>query len=308
VLDGFNAREPLLRYLLRHGITLVQVVPGPNHAIAGQAGIFRTDRGSTDDATVRFPSAMVFNLGEAAKRGDGGTSTRMGIAALIRQALGGDGGTSTRMGIAALIRQALAEADRRKAKDEKRDLDREALMPVLRRTLPAMFVAHREDDIATALRLTREFSLKTWLSQATEAYLVTDAIKRAGVPVLTAPTTQRAGGLDRFNSCFENAGICADAGIPIAMTSSFEGYVPKTRVVLFEAGVAAANRLGWERALRSLTIDAATILGIDDQYGSIEPGKVADLVLFNGDPFEYTSNIVAVYGKGELVYQRTSKR
>ena len=206
--------------------------------------------------------------------------------------------------IAALIRQALAEAARRTTKDEKRDLDREALMPVLDRRLPALFVANSENDIATALRLTKEFQLKTWLSQATEAFLATDAIAKAGVPVLLAPTTQRPGGLDRFNSSFENAGICADAGIPIAMTSSFEGYVPKTRVVLFEAGVAAANRLGWNRALKALTIDAATILGIDEQYGSIEKGKVADLVLYNGDPFEYTSNIVAVYGKGELVYKR----
>ncbi|MHC4954718.1 MAG: amidohydrolase family protein [Planctomycetota bacterium] len=284
VLDGFNPRERLLRYLLRHGVTLVQVVPGPDHAIAGQAGIFRTDRGTIDEATVRFPSAMVFNIGERVK--------------------GGDSGTKTRMGIAALIRQAFVEAARRTAKDEKRDLDREALMPVLERKLPAMFVAHREDDIATALRLAKEFKLDAWLSQATEAFLATDAIAKAGVPVLAAPTTQRAGGLERFNSCFENAGICADAGIPIAMTSSFEGYVPKTRVVLFEAGVAAVNRLGWQRALRSLTIDAAKILGIDKEYGSIEKGKVADLVLFNGDPFEFTSNIVAVYGKGELVYKR----
>ena len=68
--------------------------------------------------------------------------------------------------------------------------------------------------------------------------------------------------------------------------------------------MAAANRLGWQRTLKALTIDAAKILRIDDQYGSIEQGKVADLVLYNGDPFEYTSNIVAVYGRGELVYKR----
>ena len=284
VIDGFNPREPLLRYLLRHGVTLIQATPGPSRPIAGQAGIFRTDRGTPEEATVKFPSAMVFNLGERVK--------------------GAEGGPRTRMGVAAQIRQSLAEAARRTAKDEKIDLDRQALIPVIQNFLPAIFVAHREDDIATALRIAKEFHLKAILSQATEGFLSTAAIKKAGVPVLLAPTTQRSGGLERFNSTFENAGICADAGIPIAFTSSFEGYVPKTRVVLFEAGVAAVNRLGWQRALRALTIDAARILGIDDKYGSLEQGKVADLVLYDGDPFEYTSHITAVYGKGELVYKR----
>jgi len=284
VIDGFNPREPLLRYLLRHGITLVQATPGPSAPIAGQAGIFRTDRGTLKEATVKFPSAVVFNLGESVKRGDGMPTTRMGIAARIRQ--------------------SLAEAARRTAKDEKVDLDREALMPLIQGSLPAIFVAHREDDIATALRIAKEFHLRAMISQGTEAFLSTAAIKSAGVPLLLAPTTQRTGGLERFNSTFENAGICADAGITIAFTSSFEGYVPKTRVVLFEAGVAAANRLGWDRAVRALTIDAAKILGIDDKYGSLAPGKVADIVLYDGHPLEYTSHISAVYGRGELVYER----
>ncbi|MHC4940537.1 MAG: amidohydrolase family protein [Planctomycetota bacterium] len=281
VIDGFNAREKLVRYLLAHGVTILQAVPGPTEPIAGQAGIFRTDRDTVEEATIRFPSAMVFNLGEAVKRGEGAPDTRMGIAAIIRK--------------------ALSEAQQ---ESEEVDLNRAALVPVVEGKLPAMFVANREDDIATALRIAEEFKLKTWLSQATEACLVTDMIKQAGVPVLIAPTTQRAGGLEKYNSCFDMAGVVADAGIPLAFTSSFEGYVPKTRVVLFEAGVAVPNRLGWQRALRALTIDAAKILGIDADHGSLEPGKVADLVCYDGDPFEYTSHVVAVYGKGELVFSR----
>ena len=92
--------------------------------------------------------------------------------------------------------------------------------------------------------------------------------------------------------------------VPVAISSGYESYVPKTRVVLFEAGVAAANGLGWERALRSVTIDAARILGCDEDRGSIEPGKWADLVCYAGDPFEYTENVTAVYGEGRLVCRR----
>jgi len=279
-LDGFNPRERLLGYLLRHGVTVLQCVPGPRNPISGQAGIF-----TTTGKTVRFPSAMVFNLGEGPKRNDG-------------QAPG------TRMGTAAIIRQALAEAKwpGKKDADNAIDLNRAALQPVLRGELPAVFVAHREDDIVTALRIAREFGLKLVLSQATEGFLLPDRLK--GVMVLAAPTMQRAGGLERYNSCFENAAIMADAGVRLAITSGYESYVPKTRVILFEAGVAAANGLGFDRALRAVTIDAARALGIDREFGSIERGKRADLACFDGDPFEYTSHCQAVFVEGRLVYAR----
>lgn len=285
-LDGFNPREPLLRYLLEHGVTLVHCVPGPGNAISGQAGVFRTFADTTEKATVLFPSAMVFNLGEEAKRDP-------------------EKAPGTRMGVAALIRGALAAAGAPRKDDEKeRDLNREALAELLAGKMPALFVGHREDDLLTAIRIAREFGLRAILSQATEGYLVKDEIRAAGVPVLAAPTMQRAGDLERFNTCLENAALLADAGVPVAITSGYESYVPKTRVVLFEAAVAAANGLYFGPALRAVTIDAATILGIADRYGSLEPGKVADLVCYDGDPFEYTTHVTAVYGNGRLVYRR----
>ena len=110
----------------------------------------------------------------------------------------------------------------------------------------------------------------------------------------------RTGG-DARNATFETAGMLYDAGIPIAFQSGYEGYVPKTRVILFEAGVAAANGLGMENALRVLTIDAAEILGIQDHVGSLEAGKDADVAMFNGDPLEYTSNVTGVIIDGVKV-------
>ena len=86
--------------------------------------------------------------------------------------------------------------------------------------------------------------------------------------------------------------------------TGFEGYVPKNRVLLFEAGVAAANGMGFEGALRASTIESAKILGIADRVGSLEPGKDADVVLYDGDPFEYTSHVTAVLVNGNVSYQR----
>lgn len=99
----------------------------------------------------------------------------------------------------------------------------------------------------------------------------------------------------------ETAAKLYEAGIPIAFQSGYEGYVPKTRVVHYEAGVAAANGLGKDNALKVLTIDAAKLLGIDNRVGSLERGKDADLVMFNGDPLEYITNVTGVIINGEKV-------
>jgi imidazolonepropionase-like amidohydrolase len=102
------------------------------------------------------------------------------------------------------------------------------------------------------------------------------------------------------NLSVETAGKLHDAGIPIAMQSSYESYVPKTRVVLLEAAVAAANGLGFEPALASITIDAAKLLGIAERTGSLEKGKDGDVALYDGDPFEYTSHCVGTVIEGQV--------
>ncbi|MEN8181387.1 MAG: amidohydrolase family protein, partial [Myxococcota bacterium] len=178
-------------------------------------------------------------------------------------------------------------------------------MPLARR-IPVIATARREDDIATALRIAEEFDLDLQLADAVEAYLAADRIAEAGVPVHVGPVMERVGSLETMNLTLENAAILAERGIPITFQSGFEGYVPRTHVVLFEAALAGAWGLGFERALSVLTLDAAQRLGIDDRVGSLEPGKHADLVLFDGDPFEYTSHVQAVLVNGEIVHQRLS--
>ena len=104
--------------------------------------------------------------------------------------------------------------------------------------------------------------------------------------------------METFNSHLCNAAVLADHKIPLAIGTGFEGYVPKTRVLRHEAAMAMVNGLGFDRALAAITLDAAKILGIDDRFGSIEPGKVADLVLYDGDPFEHTTHVTHTMRKG----------
>jgi imidazolonepropionase-like amidohydrolase len=175
----------------------------------------------------------------------------------------------------------------------------EALARVLSGELPLLVTVNRHQDIMSALRVQQEFGFRLVLDSAADAHLLVDEIAAAGVPVIVHATMARASG-ERENASMETAAVLSEAGIPVALQSGYEGYVPKTRVVLFEAAIAAANRLGFDGALASITIDAARVLGLEDRVGSIEVGKDGDLALYDGDPFEYTSHCLGTVIEGEL--------
>jgi imidazolonepropionase-like amidohydrolase len=296
VLDGFNPREPLLQFQCEQGVTVIHATPGRSNVFAGQSGVFRTHGLSAEAMTLRFPAGLLINLGEVPKQA---TPSRF---------------PATRMGTAGLVRNALTEArnyarKQSKAKDEEkrppRNSKSEALGLALERKIPVIISAHRADDLDTALRLAGEFHLQAILDLATEGYLIADTLAQAKVPVIAHPTMQRVGAsLETFNSHLCNAGLMADHQIPLAIGTAFEGYVPKTRVLRHEAAMAMVNGLGFERALRAITQDAAAILGIADRFGSLEPGKVADIVLYDGDPFEHTTHVTHTVVGGRVVFSR----
>ncbi len=297
VLDGFNPNEPLLRFIREQGVTVIHAVPGRANVIAGRTGVFRTYGRSAEGMTLRFPAGLLVNLGEVPKGSYPGKfpNTRMGAANLVRTALA----------------QARANArKRRDATDDKRppvNMKLEALEGVLDGKVPVYFSAHRADDLATALRLAGEFHLRPVLDLATEGYLIADLIASARAPVVVHPTMQRVGSsLETLNSYTGNAAVLAGHGVLVAVGTSFEGYVPKTRVLRHEAAMAMVNGLGFKRALRAVTLDAARVLEIADRFGSLETGKVADLVLYDGDPFEYTTHVVYTVIGGRVVYDRAA--
>ncbi len=298
-LDGFNPSEPLLQYLLEQGVTVIHTCPGRANVIAGMTGVFRTHGRSAESMVVRYPQAMLFNLGTHPK------------------AAYKDKRPNTRMGTSAIIRTALSDAANyvRKQKNVKagdpqpdRDLKHEALASVLEKKVPAMFCAQRADDLLTALRLVREFKLKGVVALASEGYLISDQLAQAKVPVIVHPTMQRVGDLETYNSILGNAAALSDAKVRVAIGSGVESYVPKSRVIRHEAAIGMVYGLGFERALRTITLDAAQILGIADRFGSLEVGKVADLVLYDGDPFEHTTYVSHVLVDGRLVFDRSTRQ
>jgi imidazolonepropionase-like amidohydrolase len=284
-LDAFAHDEELVGWVRSFGITTVQVGPSPGALSGGQTSVFKT-RGRSADADLVSDAPMVqFTVGPSVRGNFQNAGTRARGIALLREALIGA--------------QRYAE-QQNGDKAPARNLRNEALARVLSGEAVALITAHQAHDILTALRLAEEFGLRMVLDGGAEAYRVIDELRAAGVPVILHPTMMRAGGEVR-NASMETAARLADAGILFAIQSGYEGYVPKTRVVLFEAAIAAANGLDRQRALAAITLDAARILGLESRVGSIAPGKDADLVLFNGDPFEYVTRVCGVLIEGEIV-------
>lgn len=290
-IDAYNAQEDLIEWIRGFGVTTIHTGHAPGELISGQTLIAKTTGRTAKDAVIVDAKAIAATIGPAAQKSGGKSpGTRGKTMAMLRAEL--------------IKAREYAEKQKRAAADKSdspsRELRMEALGRVLSGEQPLMITTNRAQDISSALRLAKEFNIKIWLDGAAEAYLLVDDIKAAGVPVIVHPTMTRA--IDeRENLSFETAGKLAAAGVPIALQSGYEAYVPKTRVVLFEAGVAAANGLPFEAALRSITLDAAKLLGIDNRVGSLEVGKDGDIALYDGDPFEYTTHCIGTVINGRVV-------
>ncbi len=288
-IDAYNPREALVGWARGYGVTTIHTGHAPRGLISGQTAIVKTHGETVDEAVVRPLAMIAATFGEGAREGESkAPGTRAKMAALLRSEL---------------IKAQEYAANRSGADEDKkpeRNLRLEALGHVLAGDVPLLVTAQRAQDILTVLRIREEFEIPIVLDGAAEAYEVLDRIRDANVPVIVHPTMMRSRG-ETENLSFETASLLYEAGILTAIQGGFEPYVPKSRLVLFEAGVAAAHGLGFENALRSITIDAARILGIDDRVGSIEIGKDGDLALYDGDPFEYTSHCVGVLVEGEVV-------
>ena len=290
-IDSYNPRERLIEWVRGFGITTIHTGHAPGALVSGQTMIAKTVGETVDDAVI-VPAAMVaVTLGDDARPGDEKKSpgTRSKAVAMLRGEFVKTQDYLRKLGL----------GDPEKRPD--RDLRREVFADVLRGKLPLLVTVNRATDIDAALRIAKEFGIRIVLDSAAEAYLAADRIKAAGVPVIIHPSMRRGGNGETENISFETTATLRAKGIPVAMQSGFEGYVPKTRVALFEAAIAAANGLTMEQALATITSDAAAILGVADRVGSLRPGMDGDVAVFDGDPFEYTSHCTAVVIDGRVV-------
>lgn len=289
-LDGINPMESYVQEARKAGVTCVMVHPGSTNPIAGQAVLMKTAGRIIDSMVVRAPAAMKFALGENPKGRSGGPTTRMGTAAVIREML-------TR----ATEYQVKWESARVDSQREMPafDPDLEALRAVVAGELPAHFHVHRADDIATAIRIAKEFGLDYAIVHGTEGYLISDYLAQEGAPVITGPIlTDRSKGELRQMS-MENTAALARAGVQVAVcTDHPETPVPQ---LLLCAAMAARCGMDEEEALAAITINAACIAGVGHRMGSITQGKDGDLVVMDGHPLDWRSRVTHVFIDGQEV-------
>jgi imidazolonepropionase-like amidohydrolase len=291
-IDAFDPSDPTVRHALRSGVTTIQTGPGDANSIGGQAGVFKLSAPIVKNAVVRFPSAVVFSLDESAKL-TYGSERRY---------------PSTRMANVGLIRQALVDADRYRTelagdKAPSRDLKKEALTMVLEGDVPALVSAERIDELATALRLEEEFGIGLMIVGGTDAQFVVDRLAESGVPILLGPAGDAAFRSDGAHRSIGTAAKLKEHGIPFALVTGDDANASRSSLLEL-ARLAVRGGLTLEEALEAVTISPARILGLDGEIGSVEAGKDADLVLFDGDPLTATTQLLSVLVGGKVIHIR----
>lgn len=290
-IDAYNPDESLVEVLRDHGITTIHTGHGVGALVSGQTMIAKTKAGTAESVTIQPMTMLAMTLEPSVGRNFSSPGTSAKQMAMIRAEL-----------IKAQAYQKKQE-DKDESKRPAKDLKLEALSKMLKGDVKALITVNASKDIMTAIRLTKEFNLKLVLNGAAEAYRLIPQIKEAKAEVILHATMARNGG-DMVNMTRESAALLTAAGIPVSIEGGYESYVPKTRIVLFEAGQAMVHGLSFDEALKTITLNPAKLLGIDQRVGSIEKGKDADLVLFDGDPFEYLTTINTVFIDGEVVSGR----
>ena len=287
-IDAYNAEETLVKVVRDNGVTTIHTGHGIGALVSGQTMVAKTKMGIADEVSIMPLAMLAMTIGPSVSGNFSSPGTKAKQVAMIRTELIKAQGY--------LKKHQEKDSSKRPAQDLKMDM----LVKLLKGEIKALITANNSTDIMSAIRLAKEFNLKLVLNGAAEAYRLIPQIKEANAELILHATMARNGG-DMVNMSRESAAILTAAGIPVSIETGFEAYVPKTRILLFEAAQAIPYGLSFNDALRAITINPARLLGLDRRIGSIEKGKDADLVLYNGDPFEYLTKVCKVFIEGQLV-------
>jgi len=289
VAEGINPASTLIPVTRIEGVTTTLAVPGGD-LIWGQAVLIDLDGTTIEAMVAKSPVAIVADLSEGAKSAGGGS--RAGVAQRLRRVFNDALEYEKRRTdySRAQIQQLSASA-----------ADLEALLPVLHGRLPLIAVANRRSDIETALRIAREYKIRLILAGAAEGWEIADKIAAAGVPVLVQPL-DNIPGYDALGVRYENAALLAKGGVKVSL---LETQTENSRNLRQQAGNAVAYGMTWEQALRAVTLSPAETFGVANQYGSLEVGKVANVVVWTGDPFEFSTGVEHVFIRGKEIPLRS---
>src|SRR6266853_40025 len=285
VAEGINPASSLIAITRVEGVTTTLAAPA-GAWIAGQAVLIDLDGATIEQMLIKSEVGIAVDMSEGGK-GAGGNS-RAGVAGRLRR----------------VFNDAL-EYSRRKTDYSRAQMQQlaapaaelEALLPVLRGQVPLIVYANRVSDMRTALRIGREYKLKLILAGAAEGWEIASELATAGVPVLVEPM-DNIPSYDALGIRYENAAVLAKAGVKVSL---LEADTHNSRRIRQQAGNAVSFGMTWDQALRAVTLTPAETFGVADRYGSLDAGKVANVVVWSGDPFEIATGAEHVFIRGREV-------
>jgi imidazolonepropionase-like amidohydrolase len=289
VWEGINPASTMLAPARNDGVTSVVVVPAGG-LIAGQAALIDLVPGTLSDMLHKAPVAMVAQFGDARS---GGTNARGEQYARLKELLDDTRAYARR-------RADFERAGTRAFAARRADL--EALVPVVERRLPLMVNVDQASDIDAVLRLARETNVNVIITGGAESWMLAERLASANVPVVVGAMNNIPGSFSTLGTRQETAALLQRAGakvVLIASGSGGEGF--NVRNLKYDAGVAVAHGLPWDQALRAVTLTPAEVLGVANRVGSLQPGRDANLVVWSGDPFEFTTRAERVFIRGREV-------
>ncbi|MDR3353869.1 MAG: amidohydrolase [Synergistaceae bacterium] len=294
-LDALYSDDTAFPDALAGGVTCVQTLPGSANVIGGQGVIVKTKPDVVERMVAREPSALKGALGENPVRIYGAKSkipsTRMGSAALMRDAF-------------IRAQNYVRKKDAAIKKDEPfdRDLVMESLVQALDGKLTFRVHCHRSDDIQTAIRISEEFGLNYTIEHCTEGHLIAPWLAEKRVRAAVGPSLSSKSKIELRNKTWDTPRILCEAGVHFCIITDHP-VVPIEHLIVC-ASLAVRAGLTPSEALKAVTIYAAEHLGVQDRVGSIEPGKDADIVVWDGDPLDSRSKALRTFINGEQVYMR----
>jgi imidazolonepropionase-like amidohydrolase len=289
--EGINPHSVYLRPASEDGITTAVTLPSGG-LIAGQAALIDVLTGSTQAGMlVKAPVAMFGQLGNDQAAGAG---ARAQVVGKMRRLL-----DDTKY--YAAHRSDFNRGASRELSADRADL--EAMIPVVEGRLPLIISADRASDIRTALDIAKEYGLKIIIGGGSEAWMLADDLAAAKVPVLTGAMNNIPYSFSQLGSRQDNAAILRKAGVEVGLIGNAGGgdeVLFNVRNVRYEAGNAVGYGMSWNDALRAITLAPAQMFGVADKVGSLRPGTEANVVVWDGDPFEFATRATQVFIRGQL--------
>lgn len=290
IASAINPRSTVIPFNRIHGLSHSIVVPGSGHHLfAGQGAAIQLD--DTDSLIIKDKVAVFANFGSGASAFAGGS--RAAAYMKIRQAFL-DAKEYDRH------RKAVRAGDWRKLSLPLHDL--EALLPLLKSNKPFVVTVERASDITMLLRLKQEFGLNLIIAGASEAWMVAGHLAEENVPVIMNPMANLPLSFERLAARLDSARRLHAAGVKLIFSQiSFIGITHNAYLIRQAAGNAVAYGLPKHAAIRAITLNPAQAFGLDEQIGSLEVGKQANLVIWDGDPFELLTRAEQVIIDGKLM-------